>query len=485
MTSMLAKISEAIDASRADPQIIITETIQIDNTGKIFVSGVMDGYVLSKWDAVFTSTQEWATIQFIDDYGDNIAPSQARSGERNNVTIIFENDSTSPYIFTPEGWRLFLFNDAQVSRASKVHLAFISEGFKTIAYKVKRWTEKPEINNTQHTEINNSNSARNLVKYFSSSFLPTEKPSAWILESNIPINNPAFEIWKEISCKEILKCLPNEIFVNENPMVGLSGKPPKKILFGKSIFTEQDFFMIQSAAKWVYFEGEEVELKHTFLSNELAREWPDGLDFCEGISVRLSPALESARLLYKAHIRSSSKETLKALGDLRKNLADDMQKIVQQSKDLASSLWKDVALVISTLVLKYTLDAAKVPNSSKIYSIVFFSIALYILISHFTTVLINSNFIRIIEENRMSWRKKLYGYLDEGDYNELATTPVKKAYRSYRLVRNICTGLIIVLAMSLFALGISEHVNLHELLTKIIKSSCNLFEQWFNHGPKL
>jgi hypothetical protein len=62
-----------------------------------------------------------------------------------------------------------------------------------------------------------------------------------------------------------------------------------------------------------------------------------------------SPALESARLLYKAHIRAGGKDTLKSLGDLRKSLTEDTQKILQQSRDLSSALWKDMALVISTL----------------------------------------------------------------------------------------------------------------------------------------
>ncbi|HDL6674288.1 TPA: hypothetical protein PXJ49_003244 [Yersinia enterocolitica] len=477
MTSMLAKISEAIDASRNDPAVIITETLLDNNTAKLFVSGVMDNLALNKWSEVYNFQNELVNFKFIDDYNDEIPPSQAKPGEVNKTTIIFKNNNTSPYIITIEGWRQFLLSNVNTSKISSVNLAFISEGFETLGYKVSKWTKWFDHSGSNITPpiLNKKNTpARSIVKYYSPEFMPPEDLSSWILNSPKPINNVAFDTWLNISCREVLKCLPNELFVAEKKMVGLSGKPPKKIEFGEYLTCREEFKNIQKAARWVYFEGEEVELKHTFLSNELAREWPEGTKFCSGIKVRLSPALESARLLYKAHIRSSSKETLKALGDLRKSLADDMQKIVQQSKELTSSLWRDVALVISTMVIKYTLDASKVPNSSKVYAVVFFAIAIYILLSHFTSLFINSNFIKIVEENRLSWRKKLYAYLDDNDYNELATTPVERAYNAYKLVKNISTTLIVSLSIILIYLGLSEFINVKDTFSLLTKELITL-----------
>ncbi|MBP6083596.1 MAG: hypothetical protein KA732_20320 [Providencia sp.] len=466
MTSIIVKISEAINASRSDPNVIITETLQSDNSGKLFVSGIMSVYALSKWDDVYRDQVDWISFHFIDDYDDAISPVEAIAGEKNSVTILFHNNIFSPYFFTIEGWKLFLFNDDAVTNITGIHLAFIATGFKTLSYEVLPWAETTAPQQGGQPDYKNNSTARSLVKYFSSNFLPTAKLAAWLLDSSIPENNSSFDAWKVISCREVLKCIPNELFVNSFQMVGLSGKPSKKIQFGYIEPTENDFKLIQLVAKWIYFEGDDIELKHTFLSNELAREWQDGVDFCEGIKTKLAPALDSARLLYKAHIRSSSKETLKALGDLRKNLADDMQKIIQQSKDLTSSLWKDVALVISTIVIKYTLDTAKMPNASKTYAVVFFAIAVFILISHFVTIIINSNFIKVIEENRMSWRKKLYGYLDDADYNELATQPIQKAYGNYKLVRNISSCLVVSLAIILCILGLAEFVDIKEILSR-------------------
>ena len=476
MTSILAKICEAIEATRNAPNLIIDESTQNNNTRKLFISGVMDSTALYKWSEVYTAECDWLKFEFIDDFQDKICPSEATGGSKNHITIIFKNDALAPCIFTPEGWRQFLLNDAQVCKANAVKLAFIDTEFKTLRFSVSKW-HAPSVENSLISEEKVSKtSPRKIVKYFSPDFLPSESISPWILDSLVPENNPAFDIWRDISCREILKCLTNELFVTEQKMVALSGNPPKKIEFGDNLICEQSFTGIQSAAKWIYCEGEEVELKHTFLTSELAREWPQGVSFCDGIVHRLPTAMDSARLLYKAHIRSSSKETLKALNDLRKNLADDMQKVVQQSKELTSSLWKDVALVIGTMVIKYTLDASKNPNASKIYSIVFFSIAIYIVVSHFMSVAINANFIKIVEENRISWRHKLYGYLDDEDYDALATRPISKAYHSYYCIKNISSVLTILLALFLVYLGASELFNIKHILGQLIDSAIYRFD---------
>ncbi len=110
------------------------------------------------------------------------------------------------------------------------------------------------------------------------------------------------------------------------------------------------------------------------------------------------PALESARLLYKAHIRTGGKDTLKSLGDLRKSLAEETQKIQQQSRDLSSALWKDMALVISTLVLRYSLEALKASGPQKVYALAFCALALYIAISYGMSVYINRHALSLLEK---------------------------------------------------------------------------------------
>ena len=179
---------------------------------------------------------------------------------------------------------------------------------------------------------------------------------------------------------------------------------------------------------------------------------------------RLPPALESARLLYKAHIRTGGKDTLKSLGDLRKGLTEDTQKILQQSRDLSSALWKDMALVISTLVLRYSLEALKESGPQKVYALAFCALALYIAISYGMSVYINRNALSLLEKKRITWRSKLYGFLDEQDYQELAGLPINTAMRSYRRVERITSAIMLVLVTLLLTAAASEFWPLSMLL---------------------
>lgn len=103
-------------------------------------------------------------------------------------------------------------------------------------------------------------------------------------------------------------------------------KATKKLIYGDPDILLSDYSVLQTVINWIFIEGNEIELKHTFFTSELAREWPEYVSFCEGLPKKLPMAFESAKLLYKAHIRASSRETIKSLSDLRKTLAEDTQK---------------------------------------------------------------------------------------------------------------------------------------------------------------
>jgi hypothetical protein len=74
------------------------------------------------------------------------------------------------------------------------------------------------------------------------------------------------------------------------------------------------------------------------------------------------------------------------------------QKILQQSRDLSSALWKDMALVISTLVLRYSLEALNASGQQKVYALAFCALALYIAISYGMSVYINRHALSLLEK---------------------------------------------------------------------------------------
>ncbi|MHA1057140.1 hypothetical protein [Enterobacter mori] len=455
MTSILEKIARAIDCSRQDPHIIITEDDQ-GGTRKLFISAVMDSATLQRWDEVISSPASPMKITCIDRYRDIIRPHEGEPGEKYTIIIIHDHIPGTLRLFTPEGWRTLLLQDSRFSSCHTIRLLFTQDSFTTAGCQVGPWETMEETASESNPLPESSVPPKSIVRCYASDFLPPETVLPWILATKVCPASEAFHLWKIHACRELLKCFVNELFAADQKRVGLSGKPPRKIEFGCEETALPAFEVIQETARWLFLEGNEAELKHTFLSCELAREWPDGLTYCQGAVSRLSQALESARLLYKAHVRTGGKETLKSLGELRKALAEDTHKVVQQSRELSASLWKDITLVISTLIIKYTLDATRATGLHMVYAMVFFAVALYILLSHCISVYINQQSFALLEQNRNAWRTRLYGFLDDNDYHALATTPIRAALASYQRVRWFTFMIVLVLAVFLFVSGLGE-----------------------------
>ena len=463
MTSILEKIGKAIDCSRRTSDLVITEDQQT-TTRKLFISGTMDNDTLQLWGEVMDTDAENLRITFVDDSRDDIHPAQGIPGQKHFITIISDELPGILRLFTLEGWRSFLLQDPRLCQYHRIYALFINEAFETQQWKVAPWKKMLPDESESDVPTQTASVTKSIIRCFSTDFLPPDTIAPWILISGDTVIDESMRLWESLACRELLKCFVNELFAAEIKKVGLSGKPPRKIPFGEEHAALPAFDVIQETAKWIFLEGNETELKHTFLSSELAREWPEGVTFCEGIVYRLSPALESARLLYKAHIRTGGKDTLKSLGDLRKSLTEDTQKILQQSRDLSSALWKDMALVISTLVLRYSLEALKESGPQKVYALAFCALALYIAISYGMSIYINRHALSLLEKNRTIWRSKLYGFLDEQDYQELAGLPINTAMWSYRRVERITSAIMLVLVTLLLTAAASEFWSLSMIM---------------------
>ncbi|CAO4176265.1 hypothetical protein [Methylorubrum aminovorans] len=122
----------------------------------------------------------------------------------------------------------------------------------------------------------------------------------------------------------VVRSLPTELYRDGSASrVALAGRPSRRIDLGEAPAGDPAFAVLQRAARWTYLEGTDIEVRHTLLTAELAREWKPERPFGDGLAERLEPALDLASLVYKAHLRSGSKDTLKALADLRKTLVLD------------------------------------------------------------------------------------------------------------------------------------------------------------------
>jgi hypothetical protein len=450
--SILKKVHEAIEASR-----IVADSNISEDPGCLSISGRISDAVLSAWQKVTEHKCSWLKLNFIDDSDDPIEPKDGIEGERFRLRLIFKSPITAPHIFTPEGWRSLLLDEETLIHAQTIRLAFIETGFDTKAFSVEPWLDDPIAVDTEVKKNVSDISPRRQVRCQSPLLLAPIRIEPWILVGSISKHCSAISIWQEISAQMIAMSLTNELYKDgEVSKAILSGQPPRKLDLGIFQPNNTPFNALQEAATWVYLEGEDVEVRHTFLSSELARAWTPNIPFCEGLAARLAGALDSARLIYKAHLRSGSKDIIKALADLRKTLTDEVQKLLQQSRDLSSAVWRDVVIAIGVVGVRFAMDSVKANQVTHGFALIYFAVALYISVSYAITVATNTRFLDIVEASRQSWRTKLYAFLDDNDYQTLAENPLSDAVLAYRNTQRQTTRVVLAVVCSLIVIAAVE-----------------------------
>jgi len=113
--------------------------------------------------------------------------------------------------------------------------------------------------------------------------------------------------------------------------------------------------MLLKGADWTFTTGaRDADTRHLLLAAEWARSHSGG-QLGEGCS-------ESAEAAYGAYVKAGSKDSLKALAELRKTVVDEAQKASQKAQDMAGAMWKDLAVATTPFVIKVLPDSEKTAN---------------------------------------------------------------------------------------------------------------------------
>ncbi len=437
------RITRAVESCRPAEGFSVSE-----DPGRLVVVGVAADPCLQAWQEASDGAPEWLSLRFVDDIGDDVVPGDVVHGERFKVFATFACPVSTPHFFTAEGWSSLLTDDEAMARATGVRLAFVAGGFETLAFSVLPWSE--DVTAVPAADPGDAGKPRSQVRSQAADLMAPAKIEAWILDGPDPVGNQAADLWKERSCEAVARSLPNELYrEGGEAKARLVGQPPRSLDLGRSPGGEPLFRLLQDAGRWIYVEGRDVEVRHTFLSSELAREWRGDTSFMDGLETRLAPSLDSARLLYKAHLRTGSKDTLKSLSDLRKALGDDVQKLLQQAKDLSASVWRDVAVAIGVMAFRFALDATKASTMTVELLLIYAAVASYVVISFVMSVTTNRAFLRIVDASTRTWRTKLYGFLDDDDYRSLAEHPLREAVGAYRRTERRAAWIVVMVLVCL------------------------------------
>ena len=318
-------------------------------------------------------------------------------------------------------------------------------GFLCRGLKVEPWVlEAPLEVPAETVPIN----PRKLVKDFVPEREIADDLSPWLRIQAPALKSSLYEAWSAQAARRLLGSLVNAALQEDGEIWLQANGPPMLRVPAAAMHLRDGLDELLAGTEWVYLAGEDRDARHLIFAVELARATRPDMPFREGIR----QAREAAITTYAAHVQSASRETLKALADLRKTVIDETQKVTQRAQDLTSGLWRDVAVSAAPFVIKILGDTAKQPNGA-VSAGFYFAAAAFVAVSFGLQWRINGVYLTNQREARSKWFETLYAVISSGERKTIAEDPITKAEAGYRETRNVIAVIYSVLVVILVSFG--------------------------------
>jgi hypothetical protein len=318
----------------------------------------------------------------------------------------------------------------ELARASQVFVAEATASFTTDAFAVTPWTAACQASESR--KPNSKTSPRLVVRDNTHGNLVPSEIEPWLLKTVEDRSCPAFMSWSSAAINCLAYALASEVRDRDGIIEIIVTGIGRRVLTVSKHGDQVDpklFDALQAAASWVYSDGREVEVRHTLLSMELCRIWAEGQDVWEGLAVKLPFALEAAKIAYRAHIRQTSKDTLKSLTDLRKAVADEVTKVTDQTRALTTALWGDFSLAVAAVVVR--LGAISSVSNQVLMRPLLWVIAIYLVITLGVRLWNNDRGFVTSDMIVRQWHERIYSFLPAKEFNDLVREPIGVVRRAY------------------------------------------------------
>ncbi|MBY5891713.1 hypothetical protein HFN49_36985 [Rhizobium leguminosarum] len=368
----------------------------------------------------------------------------ASIGEEKVALVITKDvEPDFSYFLTERSFVEALKDPQWLSAARAVWIAVEFAGFQTEGLSVSPWNGPRSHQDATFLP----DKPRKLVRDLTSGAVP-DRIEPWLLREPVPDDSGVFASWREVAIDRLALSLPSEIRDSDNnkKQVVLKGprSAPIPIADPRAGWPRDAFQVLMDAARWVYGTPRETETKFQFLNNHLSLDWREATQWPDGLLTVLKGSLASAREAFNFHLQDQSKDALKALGDLRKSLQEEVAKAQAATRDLLGALWRDFALAGVVLALKSPTGSQI--SSAEVLRWVTVAAAVVLSASILITTASNWRFNWLADRGRREWRTKLYAFLSDDDWKHLVERPIAKARWVYRL------ALPIVIVMYAFAI---------------------------------
>ena len=409
-------------------KLSVTKDGHLDESdNRLEVAGHISSTDLEVWRDV---TKTGASLGLSFAYADNVGESVDDIGEGFYRLFISKTctEATS-YFFSVVGFKKFLYDYARLRTVTQILVAEASAVFETASFIINPWTALVADDEMLEPRID----VRRYVRDFGSGAVPASIQDA-ILVSEAPQASSFYKTWREVAEKKLQVALSSQAWKDGNRlMLGLEGQRSVQFRMIDTL-SDKAFSVATGAARWVYDDVRDTEARLILFTAELARDWaPDGT-WNETVESNGGASLAAAQRAYRQQLVATSSETLKALGDFRKTLADEIASTMQATRDLVAGTWRDFAIALAALVAHENAITAKGSSSQLAEGVthyVLVSVAIFLALSCGITLISNWRFNANLDALRKRWRTKLYSFLTEAEYEEFAAKPLKKTSRIY------------------------------------------------------
>lgn len=313
---------------------------------------------------------------------------------------------------------------------------------------------------------------RSLVREYTSKRIVPPNISPWLLVNPDThfTASAAFSTWLNASVRAVCRSLANEIDT-ETGALKCNGTPKLSIPIPDATedvslsFSLENFKQLQIAAAWVFENEREAESRHTLLATEVARSGHPGTNLLQCFGEQISSSLSSAKIAYQMMLSDVSKDTLKALGDLRKAVTEETAKMTDITRQLIGG-------VTAAMAVGFGLIATRISTNTNAWLIV----AVMLLVVVYVSVIIYSGtqFISIQRQLRADWQSKLYRFLPGTEYEKMVSVPTGRSEHTFFISAWLSGAAIIVLTGIVLWLSVNDDILPRKNITTNVHASVSI-----------
>jgi hypothetical protein len=286
-------------------------------------------------------------------------------------------------------------------------------------------------------------SPRALVRESTSRRVAPADIRPWLLTETSMIlwDDEVFRLWAQHATTSLAHSLASEI--DPDGALVFGGSPRIKLdaptMRLAGTWNDDSFAALQAAGRWVFENDRETETRHKLLAIEIARSSPVRREAAM-LAECAQQVLEGARLAFQLGLEDISRDTLKALADLRKSLGDEAAKLADSTRQLAASVAAAIFIGLALFAAKIGTTAPKI-----LIEALAFVVTGYVAV----VILTNIQFVLLQRSIREEWRGRLYRFLSTSDYESMVLKPARRAELSTFVATWIGGVLALVMLISI------------------------------------